>query len=110
MCSLEQVQDKEAVAQWFEANVPSFEPQPMSVEEQEVYRMDAMEYVAARKAGKISCELYARALVKRMMHLEALNCFMVTSYQLHYKIIEQAIALDAKAEAEGTDSIAPLYG
>lgn len=104
------VQDKEAVARWFEEHVPSFAPQPMTTEEQEIYRMDAMSYVAARKAGKITCELYTRVLVKRMMHLEALNCFMVTSYQLHFKIIEQAIALDAKAAAEGIEAIAPLYG
>jgi hypothetical protein len=41
------VQDKEAVAQWFEQHVPSFEPQPMTTEEQKIYRMDAMAYARA---------------------------------------------------------------
>jgi Asp-tRNA(Asn)/Glu-tRNA(Gln) amidotransferase A subunit family amidase len=104
------VQDKEAVATWFEEHVPTFEAQPMTAEEQEIYKMNAMDFVTARKAGTITCEKYTRALVKRMMHYETLNCFMVTSYQLHQKIIDQAIALDAKAAAEGVESIAPLYG
>ena len=61
------VQDKEAVSLWFDENEPTFLPQPMTAEEMEIYKMDGTGYVAARKAGKISCETYTRALVKRMM-------------------------------------------
>ena len=82
----------------------------MTAEEMEIYKMDGTSYVSARKAGKITCETYTRALVNRMLHYQTLNAFMVTSYTLHQKIIDQAIALDAKAEAEGVDAIAPLYG
>ena len=103
-------QDTEAVACWFEACTPSYTPMPMSEDERRIYKMDAAQYIAARKAGAITCEAYATALVKRMMHYESLNAFMVTSYQQADKIVAQAAALDAKAAEEGIDAIAPLYG
>ena len=104
------VQDKEAVAAWFEGNVPVFSPMALTARQQALYQMSATDYVASRKAGTVSCLEYTTALVARMLHHKALNCFMATSYALTGKMLSQAATLDAKAEAEGVDSIAPLYG
>jgi Asp-tRNA(Asn)/Glu-tRNA(Gln) amidotransferase A subunit family amidase len=104
------VQDTAAVAAWFEQNVPVFDPMPMSESERAMYKMTAVEYIAARKAGRLSCADYTAALVKRMLHYQGLNCFMATSYTMTDQILAQAAVLDAKVAAEGVEAIAPLYG
>ena len=100
-----------AVGQWFDEQAPKFEPMADATpRELEIYAMDAVDYVAARKAGTITCLEYATAAVKRLVHYKESNQFMLTSYGLTDKILAQAAALDDKAAAEGVESIAPLYG
>jgi amidase len=72
--------------------------------------MSATEYIAARQRGETTCEEFTCAAVKRMLHYRHLNAFTVSSYEMTSAIIAQARALDAQVEAEGIESIAPLYG
>ena len=96
---------------WFDRQAPTFGPmQDATPRELELCAMSATEYTAARKAGTVSCAEYCAALVRRLHHFAASNAFMLTSLKLTHLVIAQAEALDAKAAAEGLDSIAPLYG
>ena len=72
--------------------------------------LSAVEYAAARRAGRVTCEEYARALVARARHLRAMNQWTRRSYELFDRAVDRARALDAKAAREGVEAIAPLYG
>jgi amidase len=106
--------DDEAVGQWYQqvfAKVPVKEVDPtMTQRERELYAMSAREYADARCKGDVTCEEYARALVKRVRYYRYLNQWIFNSYDLLDKMLVQAKALDSKAAAEGVDSIGPLYG
>ena len=91
--------------------VPMLSADPSATpRERQLYRWSAAEYVAARQAGTVSCEEYATALAKRASYYRYLNQWIYTSYPLLDKAIDKAKALDAQADAEGVESIAPLYG
>ena len=75
-----------------------------------MFKMSAADYISERRAGNITCMEYTTTCVKRMLHYSNLNCFMSTSYAMTDRILAQAEALDARAAAEGIDSIGPLYG
>ena len=73
-------QDKAALARWFEMNLPVQAPMAgaaaMTAAERRMYAFSAQQYVAARRAGELTCVEYAAALVKRALHYKTLNCFM----------------------------------
>lgn len=101
-----------AIGAWFEQTfaTKSYEPMALTQHEKEMYLWSAVNYTEHFKAGKVTAEEYATALVKRMQHYKLLNAFMVTSYMLSDKIIDMAREVDEKAKAEGVESVAPLYG
>jgi|EP01046_Picozoa_sp_COSAG06_P003922 Asp-tRNA(Asn)/Glu-tRNA(Gln) amidotransferase A subunit family amidase len=78
--------------------------------ENELARLSASEYIEMRKTGGVSCEEYAMALVKRATYYRYMNQWIYTSYDRFEKTVAAAAALDARAAAEGVESIAPLYG
>lgn len=78
--------------------------------EKELLRMSMVDYVNARRKGNVSCEEYARAVVKRAKYYRYMNQWIFTSYPLLDRVVERAIELDERAKAEGIDSIAPLFG
>ena len=61
-------------------------------------------------AGRVTCEEYAAALVKRARHHRALNQWCFGSYARFGALVAQARALDARAARDGVDALAPLYG
>eukprot|EP01052_Picozoa_sp_SAG31_P041590 SAG31_NODE_6347_length_2053_cov_2.616172_1_plen_403_part_10 len=107
--------DDAAVAAWLGSNVPKMRaPDPTATErERELANFSVAEYIAARKAGAVSCEEYARCLTKRMLYYSYLNAFMYMDNfpdQAEY-IVQQAVALDEKVAAAGdVEAIAPLFG
>jgi hypothetical protein len=106
--------DNNSVATWFKqvfSAVAQKKTDPtMTARESELYALSATEYVEARKENKVSCEEYARALVKRARYYRYLNQWVYNNYDLFDKVVEQAIELDRKASADGVEAIAPFYG
>ncbi|CAJ1331815.1 unnamed protein product, partial [Effrenium voratum] len=78
--------------------------------QKKLLRMSAQEYVAERKKGDVTCEEYTSLLVKRALYYRYMNQWTFRSYDLFWKAVQRAKALDKKADAQGVDSIAPLYG
>ncbi|CAM9546401.1 unnamed protein product [Heterosigma akashiwo] len=86
-------------------------PDPSTTErEKELLRMSMVDYINARRTGNVSCEEYARVLVKRAKYYRYMNQWIFTTYPLLDGVITRAIELDEKAKAEGIESIAPLFG
>eukprot|EP01045_Picozoa_sp_COSAG04_P016238 COSAG04_NODE_1339_length_7155_cov_8.375992_3_plen_188_part_01 len=106
--------DNAACEAWYKDVFGAVEPLPpdpsATPRERQLCRMSASEYVEARRAGSVTCEEYASALVKRALYYRYMNQWIYTSYALFDKAVADAAALDARAEAEGVESIAPLYG
>jgi len=106
--------DDTAVARWFKVvfcAVPEKGSDPsMTLRERQLYSMSAREFAAARRSGSVTCEEYARALVKRARYYRYLNQWIYTTYDRLDQLVEQARALDAKAATKGVEAIAPLYG
>mmetsp|Transcript_11479 Transcript_11479/g.21693 ORF Transcript_11479/g.21693 Transcript_11479/m.21693 type:complete len:627 (-) Transcript_11479:335-2215(-) len=100
-------------AEWFEMELPELPPPPvMNAKEREQARWSAAQYIAARKAGHVSCEEYVRHLVKRVRHYKDMNQFMNWDNDPDWtaRVVQAAKLLDEKAFNEGIDSIAPLFG
>merc|ERR550514_1128454 len=87
-------------------------PDPsMTDREKFIYRLSAEDYIRERKAGKLTCEEVALALVKRAMYYRYMNFWIYTSYtRFEEKFVAAARAMDQKAQKEGIESIAPFYG
>jgi Asp-tRNA(Asn)/Glu-tRNA(Gln) amidotransferase A subunit family amidase len=106
--------DSVASGRWYEhifAAVPPKAKDPtMTAREQQLYKMSATAYVEARRAGSVTCEEYARALVKRARYYRYLNQWIYNTYDRLDTMVDQARALDVKAASEGVESIAPFYG
>jgi hypothetical protein len=106
--------DSVASGRWFERTFAAVPPKArdptMTVREQKLYKMSATEYLEARRAGSVTCEEYATALVKRARYYRYLNQWIYNSYDRLDKVVEQACVLDVKAASEGVESIAPFYG
>ena len=106
--------DNAACEAWYRDVFGAVEPLPpdpsATPRERQLCRMSASEYVEARRAGSVTCQEYAAALVKRATYYRYMNQWIYTSYALFDKAVADAAALDARAEAEGVESIAPLYG
>lgn len=110
---------------WFEGTVlnvlPSATKQTetmynLTSTEETLVLMDLMTWQAERAAGTYTCTEMATALTKRAMYLQEvqkMNHFMywtgVGDFDWVDVVLEQAAALDTKAEEEGVESIAPLY-
>ena len=97
---------------WFAENVPEIPSKPeMTSEEQKYVSWTAAEFIAQRRAGAVTCEAYARALTDRAKHYRTMNQFMYWDNDPEWtdRVVAAAVALDAKADAEGVESLAPLY-
>lgn len=129
--------DLQAEYDWFVSTVleplPSAVKQPdtkyaLTAEEEKMVRMSLPEWQTARMEGEYTCVEIANALIKRAMYLQdiqKMNHFMYwkpfeddddstavernTVFDWTAVVRKQAEDLDAKAEAEGTEAIAPLY-
>jgi len=112
--------DKEL--EWFETTVLSVLPSltqqsdteyALTKTEVKLVKMGLSEWLSERAAGTYSCEEIAIALTKRATYLQEvqkMNHFMYWgSFDWINVVLDQAKALDAKAESEGIESIAPLY-
>lgn len=106
--------DAEAVSAWYE---DVFCAVPMALDDssaddrdRQLCALSGTDYVAARRAGAVTCVEYASALVKRARFLRYMNHFIFTTYPLLDIAIQQAEEMDARAEADGVEAIAPLYG
>ena len=106
--------DPAACEAWYRdvfGSVPPLEADPSATpREKELCRLSASEYVAMRKAGDVTCEEYATALVKRAKYYRYMNHWIYTSYDLFEKTVAAAVALDARVATDGVEAIAPLYG
>ena len=106
--------DAGAVSDWYRdvfGAVAMLGPDPtMTPRERELHAMSGTDYVAARRAGTVSCEEYTTALVKRARYLRYMNHFIFNTYDRLDQAVAAAVGLDATAEAEGVEAIAPLYG
>ncbi|CAK0845900.1 unnamed protein product [Prorocentrum cordatum] len=89
--------DAGACAEWFREVFYAVPPRPadpsMTCREGFLYSLSAAGYVSERRAGRLTCEEYAAALVKRARYYRYMNQEM-----------------DQKAAASGVEAIAPLYG
>ena len=64
-------------AEWFKTNLAAMpKPPEMSAQEKQYARWSAVEYISARRAGQVTCEEYAAALIKRVRHYKDMNQFM----------------------------------
>jgi Asp-tRNA(Asn)/Glu-tRNA(Gln) amidotransferase A subunit family amidase len=102
------------VATWLEDNVPDMKPPDPTLTPRQKFlaRMSACEYIAARRAGNVTCVEYTTALVKRMVYYNYMNQWMYWDnfpLQTDY-ILAQAAAMDTKVSTAGVEAIAPLYG
>ena len=106
--------DADAVAAWLASHVPPpKEADPsLSAREKQLACMSAQEYIAARKAGTVSCAEYVTALTKRAVYYKYMNQFMYWQNDPDQweRVLSQARALDSKAASDGMDTIGPLYG
>jgi hypothetical protein len=104
--------DPEAASAWYRdvfCAVPMLGPDPtMTERERQLSALDAVDYVAARRAGTVTCEEYTAALVKRARYLRYMNHFIFTSYELLDQAVEAAAGLDRKAAAAGVEAIVAL--
>eukprot|EP00971_Amphidinium_carterae_P208421 4135256-Amphidinium_carterae.1 len=82
----------------------------MTDREQHLLTLSAAQYVSERKAGLVTCEEYATALVKRARYYRYMNQWTHRCYGLFDQAIATARDLDAQAVRDGVESIAPLYG
>jgi len=82
----------------------------LSERERQLLRWSMSEYIAERSGGRVTCEDYTRLLVKQARYYRYLNQWVYTTYSLLDRAIEKAVQLDAKAAADGVESISPLYG
>ena len=101
------------ISDWYLANLPDLPgPPEMTPKEIEMAKMGVVDYIEARKAGTVTCEEYVSLLVMRLRHYASMNAFMYLDNDPTWpeRVIEAAKAMDAKAAAEGLNSIAPLYG
>ena len=97
--------------EWFEENVPVLRQQTgLTKREKEMILWTAGEYIENRRSSLVTCEEYASTLVKRMMFYEEACIFTTTTYRLSERIVEMAREMDQKAQEEGVEAIAPLYG
>lgn len=98
---------------WFRDNVPEIPAADPSVtaEEAEYVSWTAADFIAKRRAGRVTCKAYARALTKRARHLRTMNQFMNWDNDPEWpdRVVEAAAELDAKAAEHGIESLAPLY-
>ena len=78
--------------------------------EKYIYTLNVNGYVKERRDGKITCEEYASALVKRALYYRYMNQWTYRSYNLFDKVIKKAKEMDEKAAKNGIESIGPLYG
>ena len=105
--------NSQAVASWFAENLPRelLPPPNMTEREKELALMSAAEFMAARKAGQVSCGEYARVLTARAEHYKSMNHFMFWDNRPAQMaaVVAEAEWLDAKAATEGVASLAPLY-
>mmetsp|Transcript_45358 Transcript_45358/g.145489 ORF Transcript_45358/g.145489 Transcript_45358/m.145489 type:complete len:622 (+) Transcript_45358:57-1922(+) len=106
--------DEAATARWF---VEVFGAQPllpedptMTIRERHLYTLSASQYISMRRDGKVTCEEYSSALVKRARYYRLYNQWIYSSYDLFDKLIAGAMELDALAASKGVDTLAPLYG
>jgi len=100
-------------AEWFKTNLAAMpKPPEMSAQEKQYARWSAVEYISARRAGQVTCEEYAAALIKRVRHYKDMNQFMNWDNDPDWpeRVLAAAKTMDMKAKAEGLESIAPLYG
>ena len=86
-------------------------PQALTEEEKRHVSWSATEFLQQREAGAVTCEAYARTLVKRATHYASMNQFMYWGNDPGWteRVVAKAIELDRKAAAEGTQAIAPLF-
>lgn len=102
------------VAAWLSEHTPSLKQpdQTATARERELARFGVTDYIAARRAGNVTCEEYTATLVKRIQYYRYMNQFMYWDAfpnQTDY-MMTQARAIDQKAASEGVEAIAPLYG
>mmetsp|Transcript_34772 Transcript_34772/g.99875 ORF Transcript_34772/g.99875 Transcript_34772/m.99875 type:complete len:616 (+) Transcript_34772:70-1917(+) len=107
-------EDSAAVAKWYEdvfAAQPLLPEDPaITVRERCLYTWSAAQYIAMRREGKVTCEEYATALVKRARYCRAYNQWIYSSYDRFDKLIASAKQLDDLEASQGVDMLAPLYG
>jgi len=107
-------EDGELIAAWFSQHLPAMRSsdKTLTARETQLQAMSLKDYVIARQRCEVTCEEYARALVKRMTHYSYMNAFMYLDNMPHQTeyIVQQARDLDKKATDEGISAIAPLYG
>eukprot|EP00927_Polykrikos_kofoidii_P019605 TRINITY_DN1918_c0_g1_i3.p1 TRINITY_DN1918_c0_g1~~TRINITY_DN1918_c0_g1_i3.p1 ORF type:complete len:622 (-),score=45.16 TRINITY_DN1918_c0_g1_i3:153-1799(-) len=82
----------------------------MTDREKSLYSLSAVQYVSERRAGAVSCEEYALALVKRARYYRCMNQWTYRCYELFDQAVDTAKELDQKAETDGIEAIAPLFG
>lgn len=104
-----------ATARWFREQLPELPGPPTALcgERCQAHaRWSAVEYMAARKSGEVTCEEYAASLILRAKHYRDMNQFMNWDNDPHWtdRVLDAARALDVKASREGIEAIAPLYG
>lgn len=105
--------DDSAVAAWYRGPFAERWREPaddVTARERFLYTRSAEEYVALRRAGEVTCEEFAAAVVRRARSLRGMNQWIYSSYKLFDKLVEAARALDARAASEGVECLAPLYG
>lgn len=102
------------VANWLATHTPPPKaPDPTATaREKSLARMGVAEYIAARRAGTVTCEEYVAALVKRVHYYGYMDQFMYFDIYPNQTdaMVAQAKAYDAIAAARGIEAIAPLYG
>lgn len=102
------------IAAWLTEHTPPMKLPDHTATPRDLFlaRLSAKDYIEERKAGRVTCEEYTRALLKRVQYYEYLNTFMYRESmpQQDDVILQQARQLDAKASREGIDAISPLYG
>eukprot|EP00441_Pelagodinium_beii_P034543 CAMPEP_0197635366 /NCGR_PEP_ID=MMETSP1338-20131121/11200_1 /TAXON_ID=43686 ORGANISM="Pelagodinium beii, Strain RCC1491" /NCGR_SAMPLE_ID=MMETSP1338 /ASSEMBLY_ACC=CAM_ASM_000754 /LENGTH=644 /DNA_ID=CAMNT_0043207397 /DNA_START=11 /DNA_END=1945 /DNA_ORIENTATION=- len=107
-------EDGERIAAWFSQHLPAMRlgDKTLTAREKQLQAMSLRDYISARQQCEVTCEEYAKALLKRMMHYSYMNAFMYLDNMPHQTeyILEQARDLDKKAREEGISAIAPLYG
>eukprot|EP00039_Didymoeca_costata_P026303 m.15588 g.15588 ORF g.15588 m.15588 type:complete len:606 (+) comp5439_c0_seq2:157-1974(+) len=106
----ESEEGRNKLCQWYKDRPYEPTAQELSPRAKELLLFSASDYIAARRAGTVTCREYAEVLVSRMLHLKDTQQFTLASYRMTDVIINAAKQMDEKAAKEGVESIAPLYG
>lgn len=110
--SLVETPDRTELAAWYLDNAYAARAptEPLPDRDRQLLSWTAAEYIAARRSGAVTCAEYVGALLRQMLFLEDTQQFMRTTYSSVDQIAAAARDMDLRAETEGVEALAPLYG